>query len=340
MSSGDARARRAVVMSLVFAAAFEVALYASKETPAVYGHAPWLNDPYDTAVSFALFCIPLVGVASALRLVAGHGRPSTPGRLGDLIRACSVALAVIAVTLAACWVAVAARANRPAWNLVSKIQVVALVLISAGAVASAVSLRAAATSRPRHAAGPPGGPNADPDWLGDLIAAGRRIVALAGPARHPARRALDWADARVVPVIRRHAVGSAAVVAAAMGALVAVAQSVSEGYRASVAVVFFAITASGVFAFVVTAGWYLRVVRTDPPGQQQAAVLRATVLAATAVPVALAFRASLWSLVGASPQASGLPALCLLLVAAALTGFTAGLAAERLARGRRERRPR
>jgi fatty acid desaturase len=95
-----------------------------------------------------------------------------------------------------------------------------------------------------------------------------------------------------------------------------------------------------VFAFVVTAGWYLHVVRADAPSQRQAAVLRAAVLAAAVVPVALAFRASLWSLAGASPEASGLPALCLLLVAAALIGFTASLAAEHLARGRRERRAR
>src|SRR5215469_8218045 len=113
MRSGDVRARRFVVAVLVFAAVFEAALYITKESPAIYDHAPWLNDPYDTALSFALFCVPLIGVPSALRLLASRGQSQARQRLADLIRACSVALAVIALTLAACWVAFAQGANRP-----------------------------------------------------------------------------------------------------------------------------------------------------------------------------------------------------------------------------------
>ena len=56
------------------------------------------------------------------------------------------------------------------------------------------------------------------------------------------------------------------------------------------------------------------------------------VLACAAIPVALAFRAALWSLVGANPQRSGLPALWLLLLSAAAIAFVLTLAAERLLR--------
>ena len=78
------RARRAISVSLLAAALSEAVTLASKDTPPVYSHAPWLNDPYDTAVSFALFCIPLIVAPSALRLAAGSrsgaGTSNSPHR--------------------------------------------------------------------------------------------------------------------------------------------------------------------------------------------------------------------------------------------------------------------
>jgi hypothetical protein len=349
MESGAVRARRVVVAVLAFAAVFEAALYITKETPAIYDHAPWLNDPYDTALSFALFCVPLIGVPSGVRLLAGRRESLSRQRLADLIRACGVALAVIAATLAACWAALAQDANRQAWSSVTAIQVTGLMLLSAGSIAAAVGLRmAAAALRPGgELADPPSAiraPNApdarpltseaNPDWLGDLVDAGRLVAGLCGPARGPLTRLLDWADHEIVPVIRHHPIGTAAVLSATIGTLVAISQSVSEGYRVGVAVTFFGIVTSGIFAFVVVAGWYLRVIRSGRPAKRDP-VLRAIVLAAAAVPVALAFRAALWPLLGMRPQDSGLPALSLLLVAAALVVFTASLAADRIARSRR-----
>jgi len=349
MESGAARARRVVVAVLTFAAVFEAALYITKETPAIYDHAPWLNDPYDTALSFALFCVPLIGVPSGLRLLAGRRGSPSRQRFADLIRACGVALAVIAATLAACWAALAQGANRQAWSSVTALQVIGLVLLSAGSVAGAVGLRmAAAALRPgREVAAPPSTGSephppdalpltsrANPDWLGDLVNAGRLMAGLCGPGRGPLTRLLAWADHEIAPVIRRHPIGTAAALSATVGTLVAISQSVSEGYRIGLAVTFFGIVTSGVFAFVVVAGWYLRVVRSDRPARR-GPVLRAIVLAAAAVPVALAFRAGLWPLLGMRPQDSGLAALCLLLATAALIAFTASLAADRVARSRR-----
>jgi hypothetical protein len=356
MKDGGISALRAIVTSLVVSAVFEVALFASKETPAIYNHAPWLNDPYDTAVSFALFCVPLVAIPSALRLLADRADRQVPAdragqadqvcrtaaRLADLLRACGVALAVVAATLAVCWAAVAADANRSAWNGATALQVGALALLSAGTLACALGIRrAAAALRPGHdsqlaatvASGSATRPI--PDWLGDLMSVGRMLAGPAGRAGRPVTGLLNWADSTVLPRVRRHPVCSAAALAILVGLAVTISQSVREGYSAGVAVAFFSIVTSGVFAFAASAGWYLRIVRADRPAGASAPMIHATVLAAAAVPVALAFRATLWSLVGTRPQASGLPALCLLLASVALLAFAASLAAERFARARR-----
>jgi hypothetical protein len=335
-------APRAVASSLVFAAIFEVALLGSKETPSVYGHAPWLNDPYDTAASFALFCLPLIVAPSAARLVAGWHRPArdAPERQADLLRACGVALVVVAFTLAACWAAVAAGANRTAWNSATTVQIAMLALFTGGTIACAAGVRRAAaalrtaqkTTR-TDAAGVPGS-RAAPDWLGDIIGAGRILARRCGPPGRPVARALDWADEQIAPLARRHPVGAAAVLASAVGVLVTIPQSLHEGYGPVVAAVFFCIATSGVFAFVVTAGWYLRVVRTHRAVSPRVPVIRALVLGAAAVPVALAFRTSLWSLVGTHPRGSGSGAL-LLLASAALLGFGLTIVGERIVQARR-----
>jgi len=331
-------ARRAVAFALVVAIVFEAALFGSKETSSIYQHAPWLNDPYDTAVSFALFCVPLIVVPSALRLLASWRLPDreAPDRLADLLRACGVALVVVAVTLAACWAAVVAGANRAAWNSTVAIQIAALTLFTLAAIACAVGIRRAALALRRDAGANGRTSRPAPDWLGDMIGAGRLLAGVCGPAGRPVTRVLEWADDRVMPHVRRHPMRAAAVIGAAVGLLVSISQSVNEGYRPVVAAVFFWVTASGVFAFVVTAGSYLRVIRTDRPRSPRAPLIHATVLAAAAVPVALAFRASLWSLTGARPHSAGVGVLFVLLASVALVAFGASLAGERIARPRRD----
>lgn len=337
-------ARRAVISSLVLATIFEAALFGSKETPAVYSHAPWLNDPYDAAVSFALFCIPLIVALTAIRLLASWRLPDrgAPERLADLLRASGVALVVVALTLGACWAALAAGANRTAWNPATAVQVAVLTLCSAGTIASAVSIRragvalrrAATTSRADAEANGPA-PRGAPDWLGDMTGVGRLLAGLGGPPGRLVTRVLDRADGRVIPLVRRHPIGAAAVLASVVGLLVTIPQSLNEGYVPLVAAVFFCIATSGVFAFAVTAGWYLRVVRTERPATPRAPVVRATVLGAAAIPVALAFRASLWSLVGAHQRGSSFGALLLLLASAASLGFGVTMVGARIVRARR-----
>jgi hypothetical protein len=337
-------APRAVASSLALAATFEIALFVSKETPSVYGHAPWLNDPYDTAVSFALFCIPLIVAPSVARLVADWYLPdrNAPERIADLQRACWVALVLVACTLAACWAAVAAGANRTAWNPVTAVQVAMLALFTGSTIAGATGIRRAAAAvrtavatvlTDDEVAAP--GSRSVPDWLGDMIGVGRILARFGGRPGRPVAGALDWADERVAPFLRRHPVGAAAVLASTVGVLVTIPQSLNEGYGPVVAAVFFCIATSGVFAFVASAGWYLRVVRTERAPSPRVPVIPALVLGAAAVPVALAFRAWFWSFVGAHPRGSGVGPLLLLLASAALLGFGVTIAAERIVQARR-----
>lgn len=345
LAAGDHCRRLAVLAiagSLAIAAVFEAALFASKETPAVYDHAPWLNDPYDTAVSFALFCVPLIAIPSALRLLACRpGRPTPAARLADLLRACGVALVLVAATLAGCWAAVAEGANRRAWNSTAAVQVGWLAALTVCALAGAAAIRrAAVTLAPSAAAaGTHQAAGASdltaPDWLTDLVSATLLLAMLAGPVGRPTARVLRWIADRALPLIRRHPMLTAGLAGAAFAVPVTIAQSVNESYQAGIATIFFCILTAGVFAFMATAGWYLRVVRINALPAGSSPVARATVLAAAAVPVALAFRATLWSLVGVSPDSSGLPALGLLLASAAVLAFALSLAAGRVVRSRR-----
>lgn len=51
------RIRRAV-FGTVWAAAIFCVFAATKEIKPIYNHAPWLNDPYDTVISFTMFFVP------------------------------------------------------------------------------------------------------------------------------------------------------------------------------------------------------------------------------------------------------------------------------------------
>jgi hypothetical protein len=164
---------------------------------------------------------------------------------------------------------------------------------------------------------------------------GRLLAGLGGPPGRLVTRVLDWADERFIPLVRRHPIAAAAVLASAVGLLVTIPQAVNEGYVPLVAAVFFCIATSGIFAFAVAAGWYLRVIRTERNATAKAPLVHATVLAAAIVPVALAFRASLWSLVGAHPRGSSFGALLLLLASAASLGFGLTMVGERIVRARR-----
>jgi hypothetical protein len=61
---------RAVAANLGAAAVFEVLTVLESQDQAVRAVSPWQDDPYDSAVSLAVFTVPALAVLIALRLLA------------------------------------------------------------------------------------------------------------------------------------------------------------------------------------------------------------------------------------------------------------------------------
>ena len=40
-----------------------------EQIPGLYNHAPWLNDPFDTVISFMMFFVPLIALCCVPRLL-------------------------------------------------------------------------------------------------------------------------------------------------------------------------------------------------------------------------------------------------------------------------------
>jgi hypothetical protein len=88
---------------------------------------------------------------------------------------------------------------------------------------------------------------------------------------------------------------------------------------------YFIVSACAIYAFIVTSGAYLGLVRAERPGTGLRRRLADTAAAAcAALPIAIAFRYALWALAGSHSES--LPHLWSLLLlsatAAAMVGFT------------------
>ena len=135
------------------AAVFSVLTGPVKQIAALYDHAPWLNDPFDTVVSFAMFFVPLVAACCLARVPLCRRSEELPlVRVRDLLRGCRVVLGAVAITLLTEWVSAAIGANRAQWNGATWLQVSLLALMTVLTVRALVDLRRApALSRPARA---------------------------------------------------------------------------------------------------------------------------------------------------------------------------------------------
>lgn len=174
-----------------------------------------------------------------------------------------------------------------------------------------------------------------PDWLADAIALGEREAARLGPWCELALAVLRWLDDEVVARVRSHPLLAAAAFSLLFAMAVGAAQIILEGYTPALALLFISVSACSVFAFVVVAGAYLRVVGREA-GLPRRSVL-AAVVASAAVPLAAAFRGSLWWLLGTNDHDAGLTQLAQLVFLAALVTGVGTLAATTLVRSRRLR---
>ena len=324
---GDPRrvvAGRAVAATLVAAVVFMAFAFTAKEVRPLYAHAPWQNDPYDAAASFAIFLVPL-GVALVLlrALLCRRDAPLSEARLVGALRASLVVLTTVALTVVVDWISVGLGADRATWDATTVLLVGWLLATTAVVSWAAARLRRAAGAVP-PATESRGGPDGLADAL-TLAAIGSRRL---GPLRRPTSAIVRWLGHRPATMIRRHRLAAAALFAALFGAAVASSAAREEGVG-PIVVLFFGVATCGMYAFTVGAGAYLGVVRPEQAmGTARRRVADASVAAAAAVPLALAFRNALWWLIDTSSSGARLAELGTLLVGAATAVFIVTLGIE------------
>jgi len=320
--------RRAILGTLLAAAVFSVFTGPVKQVSVLYDHAPWLDDPYDTAVSFAMFFVPLFAACCLVRVpLCRRSEPLPLARVRDLLRNCRVVLGAMSVTLLTEWSSVASGANQPQWNWATWLQVgllAAMTALTAGAVIAVY--RVPALPRPAPAAASTG-----PDWLTDVFAVAARYGDRLGPLRRPVLGALSWTESHLAAKVRRHPLWSAAFASVVFGVAVGGFQATREGYLAPATLLVITLLGCGMFAFLAGAGSYIGLVRSGAEvGGGRRRALDAGVLACVGVLVVFAFRNSLWWIVGSRAAVARIPQAYALIGLAAAALFAVVFAVESL----------
>lgn len=321
---------RAVLGSMLVAIVFVAFTWTTKELPALYVHVPWRDDPYDTFVSFAIFFIPLITGLCVLRVpLCRRDAPLPLRRALDLLRASRMLVAVVLVTLVSEWASVIVHADRGTSTSTTTVLICILGFLTAFTVAAARELRRA-RREPLWRADTP----SQPDWLADAVALGERGASRVGSRRDGLLWALRWLDRQLVARMRCHPLRAAAVLALVFGVAVTSTQAIAESYAPSTALLFLAVAACGMFAFLVIVGAHLCLVgpRSDSPSR----AIHALALGCASVPLTLAFRSSLWWILGTSDRDAGLAELTVLLLVVAIATGTLVLVGEPLVPGRRK----
>ncbi|MGO9079983.1 MAG: hypothetical protein ACLQDY_13210 [Streptosporangiaceae bacterium] len=321
--------RRPVFGTLLLAGAFFLYTAPVKETPVLFDHAPWLNDPFDTVISFMMFFVPLIGIFCMPRLLlCRRSEPLPAARIRDLLRGCRVVLAGISLTLLTEWISVIIGDNRAQWNGATWLQIGLLAVMSAAAVAVIRELRRAGLPGGTQEPGPPG-----PDWLADFLLLARKQSRLPGLVRRPELRLLSWCEDRLAGAIRRHPLWTPLGASAVFGTGAGINQGIREGYFLPVTIVACALLGIGMFGLLAASGWYLGFIRGGSPlhGTRRRAV-DAAVITCIGVLVPFAMRNHLWWLAGSSNSAAGLAQLLQLLAGSAVVIFAAAYACESLLR--------
>jgi hypothetical protein len=319
---------RAVFRTLIAAGVFELFAYVAKWVNPLYVHTPWMNDPYDTAVSFTVFFVPLVVGFSLIRIpLCRRNQPLPIQRARDLLRGSVLVIATALITLLADWISVAVRSNRANWDDATGVAIGLLALTSIVVVQAAVDVRRAFSELPGSSLDAPAS-----DWLGDFLLTAMQRSGWLGPGRRTGDRLLRWLDRQVVTLIRRHPLLTAATAAAGFGIAFAGAQAFGEGIPlGQVFLIYFGVAAGAMYAFTVAGGTYLGLVRSDRRAQgARRRVIDAVVTGCAALPVAIAFRYALWSAAGAHGE--GLGQIWVLLLLAFTSIFVIVFAVESLAR--------
>jgi hypothetical protein len=328
--------RRPVFGSLALAAVFVLCTAPVKQTASLYDHAPWLNDPFDTVISFMMFFVPLIAVFCVPRvMLCRRSEPLPAARVLDVLRGCRLVLAGVGLTLLTEWVSVLIRENRAEWNGATWLQIGLLLLMS---IATAWLLRDLRRLGLPARADTEGA--ASPDWIADAVRCADGYCRFLGPVGRPVAGLLNWGDRRLAGPIRRHPVWTAAAACSVFGAGVGINQGINEGYRGQLTSVVSLLLAAGMFGLMVAAGSYLGLIRSSSPltGTRRK-VVHAAVITCIVILVPLALRDHLWWLIGTSSLAAGLIQLVQLLGIFSVAIFAAAYAAESILRLRCDPEP-
>jgi hypothetical protein len=311
------RIRRAVVASVAAAVVF-FGFTLTKQVKPLYAHAPWLNDPYDAVISFAMFFVPVITAVTLVRVVlCRRGDVLDKGRVASIVRGCQLAVAVILFEIASAWSAVGLKANAAHWSTTSSSVLLALLGATTGAALVALMLLAPIWRTAQFK-----GTVATSDLIADAVASSELLSERLGPLGRRVRACLRLADRTVGVFVRRHPVVSAVFASAGFGAVVLGWQGFRERYDASATILAMGLGFCGMFAFLMCMGAYLSVVGSPHPlrGVPRRAV-DALVASCAAVIVALAFRNSMWGLVGSDVGHAGTTQFAQLVALAAAVIF-------------------
>ncbi len=327
---------KAAFSTLWTAIAFFVFTVPTKQAKPVYDHAPWLNDPYDTLYSFAMFLVPLTTAFFIVQVSLCRKVEVLPAeRARSVLRGCRVAGIVMTATLASCWISVASGANRAQWD-----DGTTTALVAGLAVVTGLDIRAAVMLMRAPRLGRPGPPRskAVDDWLGDAILVARRESRWFGPFRSLVTLVIAWCDRTVVARLRQHPILGAALASLAFGTAVGLNQGIREGDFLASTLLTVGLLTCGMFAFLMLAGSYLGVVRSGAPlAGVRRRLIDAMVIACLAALVALAFRNSLWWMIGTNANSAGNGQFAGLLGLTVAAAFAAGFAIESIMRTHAER---
>jgi hypothetical protein len=304
LAAGDPRRRRlggTAFGTLAVAALFVVFVLAVKQFHVFRADAPWRNDPYDAVASFTVFFVPLTAAMGIVRMSLCRRSVALPiARVVSVLRGARVLVAAMLVTVLTDWISVALHVDRAAWNGATGAIIALLALVTLLVAAAGIGVvRASRLVGDLHD-GSPG-----TDWFSDLVAAAELYASWLGPLKMLGVRAIRWLDRRVVNTIRKDPVIAAGGAALVFGGLLALNTLLRAGPGPAIWLDV-VVGGSGMFAFLVAAGAYVRLVGADRPvAGTRRRIIDAAVIGCTAVPVALAFREWLWWIVGTSDGGAG-----------------------------------
>lgn len=255
-------------------------------------------------------------------MLCRRAEPLPAYRLEALLRCSRAVLVMVALTLAADWVAVLVQADRASWNdRTTALIAVLAVLTALAAFATGTERRVRFALRSELLTAR----DSATDWTADLLAAAARATDRLGVVGPGARRALRLVDDHLIEGrfgARNRPVLLVVLASLASGVVVAGCLAVRErGFGALFLVEVF-VFAAGSFAFAVLTNAYLRVVLPHGvPSRHRRAALIASTAAAIAVPLALGLRDSLWSLVGLGHSVETSGQLALVVAAAGIAAW-------------------